>query len=95
LKAINDFKNHLYDEHPLKKRGFCLFCSKKSNLNPSKKQELSEFSPYLTLKLNKEDNSALIERKEPKRKQYRGKSVKWWCQECNKFICKDCWSLYY
>jgi hypothetical protein len=37
LKAINNFKNHLYDEYLLKKRGFCFFCSKKSNLNPSKK----------------------------------------------------------
>jgi hypothetical protein len=31
LKAINDFKNHLYNEHPLKKRGLYFFCSKKSN----------------------------------------------------------------
>jgi hypothetical protein len=37
LKAINDFKNHLYNEYPLKKKGFCFFYSKKSNLNPSKK----------------------------------------------------------
>jgi hypothetical protein len=34
LKAINDFKNHLYNKHPLKKRGFCFFCSKKKQFKP-------------------------------------------------------------
>jgi hypothetical protein len=37
LKAIIDFKNHLYNEHPLKKKVFAFFILKKTNLNPSKK----------------------------------------------------------
>jgi hypothetical protein len=38
LKTINGYSNHLYDKYSLEKRGFCFFCSKKSNLKHSKKQ---------------------------------------------------------
>ena len=95
LRAIDDFSNHLYGENPSKKRGRYFFCTKKSNLKPSKKQELGQFSSYSTFQLNKEDNAEIWKEKGPKREEFRGKMVKWWCQECNKFICKDCWSLYH
>jgi hypothetical protein len=56
LKTMNGVLNYLYGEHLLKKRGFCFLYSNKSSLNPSEKQELGKFSPYLTLQLNKKDN---------------------------------------
>ena len=94
-EPINDFLNHLYGEHPLKKRGYCLYCVKKSNIKPSNQQELGQFSSYSTLQLDEKDESQLIERKRPKRERFRAKYIKWWCQECEKFICNDCWSLYH
>ena len=94
-ESINDFLNHLYGEHPLKKRGHCVFCVKKSNVKPYIQQESGQFSSYLTLQLDGKDESKLVERKRPKREQFRGRYIKWWCQECNKFICNNCWSLYH
>ena len=95
LEHVNDFSNHLYDEHPSKKRGYCIFCVKTSNIKPSNQQETDQFSSYLTFQLNNEDGSKLVEKKRPKRERFRGRYIKWWCQECNKFICNDCWRLYH
>ena len=95
MEHIDDCSSHLYGEHPSKKRGYCVFCVKKSNIKPSKQQELGQNSSYLTFKLNKENNSQLIEKKEPKRKQFQESYIKWWCQDCTKFICNEYWSLYY
>ena len=70
LKAISDQSNHLYGENPAGKRGYCFFCPKKSNKKPSNQGGSSEFSPYLTLQLNKGENSEMIEKKGPKRERF-------------------------
>jgi hypothetical protein len=44
LKAINGFNSeHLYFINPFKKRGYCLYYPKKSNLRPQKEQEFKKF----------------------------------------------------
>jgi hypothetical protein len=34
LKSFDGVSSHLYSENPSKKRGFCFFYPKKSNINP-------------------------------------------------------------
>jgi hypothetical protein len=96
LQAINGLEiTHLCVSHPLKKRGYCFFCLKKDNLKPQKKKELKSSLFQKTFQLNQEDIIEISKEKKSKQRQNRGKRIKWWCKEYKKFICKDCWSLYY
>jgi hypothetical protein len=96
LNVINGFSSgHSYSLNPSKKRGYCFFCLQKSNLGAQKEQESANFLFQKTFRLNQEDLIEVPKRKEPKRERFRGKYIKWWCKECDKFICKDCWSLYH
>ena len=68
---------------------------KKSNIEPNNKKDLDQFSPYLTFSLDEENRSDILEEKKSKKEQFHKKHIKCWCQDCNKFIYKDCWSLYH
>ena len=92
LENIDGFSSdHIYGENPLKKRGYCFFCPKKDQ----KKRKSTNFLFEKTLKLSKEDLVEIKEKKESKTKRFRSKQTKEWCFDCQKFICKDCWSLYH
>jgi hypothetical protein len=95
LKAINNGLNHYYSENSPKKRGYYLFCVQKGTVSAIKEQKFQTSLSCLTLQFNKGDTSEISAKKEPKRQRVRGKHTKWWCYECNKFICQDYWSLYH
>jgi hypothetical protein len=95
LNTINDFSNHLYIERSRKERGHCYFCVEKSNKETEKKEDLLAFSLYPTFSLNEASEFKISEQTKPKRKRFRGKHTKRWCEDCKKFICEDCWSLYH
>jgi hypothetical protein len=95
LKAINNISSHLYSENPSKKRGYCFFYVKISYSKSSNSTKSEDSLSYLLLMLNKEDNSVISEKKRLNQERYQRKRVKWWCQECNKFIYKECWNLYH
>ena len=67
---MKDFSNHSYSENPSKKRGYCFFCTKKSNIKPNKEPKSAESLLYLTLELNKEDISEIEEKKRPKQERF-------------------------
>jgi len=95
LEAISGSIDHLYDLHPLRKKGYCVLCPKKSTLKALKESDSASCPFELTFQLDSEDLVEMRDRKEPKRVQFRGKQTRWWCKECNKFICNDCWSMYH
>ena len=96
LDAINGFNSeHLYTQNPLGKKGWCFFCLKRTPKTPLKEQESSTFLNRKVFQLNHSDLIEIQKKENPKRIQERGKQTKGWCQECQKFICKDCWSLYH
>jgi hypothetical protein len=96
LKAINgNSSDYIYGENPLKKRGYCFLCPKKGQKG-QKSQESTNFLFKRTLQLDKEKDLIEVQkRKEPKERRFRSKRTKEWCFNCQKFICKNCWSLYH
>jgi hypothetical protein len=96
LKNINgSLSDHFYALNPFGKRNYCFFCSKKSSLGPIKEQETTQSLFQTTFKLNQNDLIKVVRSEEPKREQFRGKKTQWWCKNCQKSICKSCWSLYH
>jgi hypothetical protein len=93
---INGSKlKHLYALNPLKKKGWCYFCSKN---NISLLQKDKDLNTSLNQKVLKSDQQDLVECREKggsKKVRNRGKLTQKWCFNCNKFICKDCWILYH
>jgi hypothetical protein len=73
LKTINGFSSsYIYDENPLKKRGYCFFCLKKSQ----KRQKSSNYLFEKTLQLNAENLMEVKKKKEPKERRFRSKQTK-------------------
>ena len=95
LEHMNDSLNHLYDQHPSRKTGYCFFCSKTTILKDQKKQNQIDSQFQRTFELNQHDLIQIEKKKEPKRTRIRSKQTKWWCFGYNKYVCKDCWSLYH
>ena len=96
LEAINGISsNHIYGENPSKRVGYYWFCSKKDTLKDQKEQKSAISQAQKTFQLNQNDLIEIQKKKEPKRIQFRPKQTKWWCFECQKSICKECWSLYH
>ena len=92
FESLNTFSlNHLYGENPLQKKGYYFFCPKKAQ----KKQKLTNFLFEKTLQLNEKDLIEVKKRKKPKKNRLRLKQTKEWCFNCQKFIYKECWSLYH
>ena len=88
LKTINrDLNDHLYDLNPYGKRGFCFLCPKKDNLNIQKRQKSANFLFQKVYEFNQQNLIEIQRDKQSKQERFRGKSTKWWCKECNKFIC--------
>ena len=87
LSTINQFSQHTQIRNSAQKRGYCIFCSKNNTL----KKNWSKSNDFSTIQLN--ENLIEIEKSSEKR-AYRGKFTIWQCQECQKYICKDCWSLH-
>ena len=81
--------DHLYGQNPLINKGWCSFCPKKTSKKPLKEQESSIFLNRKVFQLNQEDLVEIQKKENPKEIRIRGKQTKGWCQECQKFICKD------
>ena len=96
LRSINGGNSdHLYDQNPLINKDWCFFCPKKASKAPLKEQETSILSNRKKFQLNQEDLIEIEKKERSKKVRIREKQTKEWCQECKKFICNDCWSLYY
>ena len=95
LKAINGSVDHLYDLHPLRKKGYCVFCPKKSTLKALKELDSASFLLEPTFQLDYGNLVEVKDQKETKKERVRGKQTRWWCEECQKFICNNCWSIYH
>jgi hypothetical protein len=96
LTTINgSILEHLYALNLLGKKGNCFFCPKKSNLGPLKEQEKANSQFGMIFQLNQNDLIQVIKSKEPKKRRFQGVLTRWWCETCQKFICKNCWSLYH
>jgi hypothetical protein len=95
LKVFNRSNSeHLLIQNPLNKRGYCIFCSKRDGFESEKilKSEDSFFQK--DFQLNTQNLIEISsEKKNPLR--FRGKRVKWWCKECEKFVCKEYWNLFH
>jgi hypothetical protein len=96
LKTINRVNlEHLYALNPLKKKGWCYFCSKNDVLLSQKGKDSRALLDQKVFKLNQQDLIECREKGGSKEVRNRGKLTQKWCFGCNKFICKDCWSLYH
>jgi len=87
--TISDFSNHSYIQNSAQKRGFYNICSKKQNSkkNWSKKRDFSTFQ--LNENLIEIEKLSNLKRE----RDYQEKRTIQQCKECEKYICKDCWSL--
>jgi hypothetical protein len=86
---------HLYVLHPLKKSGYCFFCPKKSTEEAFKEQDSTQSSFQAIFQFNLNDLIKVPKEKESKRERFRGTRTLWWCKDCKKFICKNCWRLFH
>jgi hypothetical protein len=68
---------------------------KKSNLGPLKEQEKANSQFGMTFQLNQNDLVEVKKSKEPKKRRFQGVLIRWWCETCQKFICKNCWRHYH
>ena len=73
LEHIDDFSNHQYSENPSKKRGYFVFCVKKSTLGPLKEQDVKTWQFQKTFQLDQEDLIEFSKKNKPKRERFRGK----------------------
>ena len=96
LEAINGLNlDHIYVLNPLRKNGWCYFCPQKSTLQVQKKEESRFTLSTRVFQLNQQDLIEIPKKGDSKPIRIRGKRIKKWCLNCNKFICQDCWSLYH
>ena len=69
LNIINRFSTHFYQENLSRKRGYCFFYIKKSNINSQKGTKKIDSSFRTTLRLDKNGLEEVLKRKDSERER--------------------------